>query len=133
MLVCLASYGERLASLFDTASELLLYRVNERGIEQDRRLAAPGSASQTASLLASLGADVLLCGGMSCRCRELLSQTGIRVEPWLCGGNKEVLQAFAEDRLGSMVMPGCRRCYGRGGKKPSGQRRASTDARRRDR
>ena len=102
----------RVSPVFDVASHILLVDV-DAGAErrrQDVYLDADGPRAR-ASLLADLGADVLVCGAISRQQETALS-----------GDVEEVLLAFSNGRLGhdAFLMPG--RC---------GRRRRSRVRRRR--
>ena len=122
MKVAIPHWQGRVSPVFDVASHVLLVDVDagmERG-RQDTRLDA-GVPRARASLLAGLGADVLVCGAISRQQETALSAAGVRVISYICGDVEEVLMAFTNGQLGEdgFLMPG--RC---------GQRRRSRIRRR---
>ncbi len=124
MRVCLACYGNRIATLLDTATSLHLYYEWSDGAMRDtpeqvypepnrepvihvlsstvRDLGVMGFART----LAQLNVEWLLCGGLACPDREVLSFAGIQVEPWISGRTDEVAQAWFTGRIRSFKMPG---------------------------
>jgi hypothetical protein len=65
--------------------------------------------------LTSCGVTLLICGGITGCSRRLLNRSGIETIPWIGGGVETVLHALIDDRLGSLLLPGCRnvaRCCG---------------------
>lgn len=124
MRVCLACYGNRIATLLDTATALHLYqgRIEALGREdpvEDLRefrrdpeihllpgtvhdLGMPGFART----LVQMKAGWLLCGGLACPDMEVLRFAGIGVEPWIGGTADEVVQAWFAGRVTSFKMPG---------------------------
>mgnify|MGYP006295129413 CR=1 FL=1 len=120
MLVCLACFENRLASVLENATELRLYREAEGGYQPAGHLSLPApdeidaadasgvnGADRTAAI-GACGVDVLVCGAV-CGCtRRMLERAGVTVLPWLRGEVDEVLRALAEDRLDALAMPGCR-------------------------
>ena len=123
MKVAIPHWQGRVSPVFDVASHVLLVDV-DAGMErrrQDVYLDADGPRAR-ASLLADLGADVLVCGAISRQQETALSAGGVRVIPQVCGDVEEVLLAFSNGRLShdAFLMPG--RC---------GRRRRSRVRRRR--
>lgn len=109
MLVCLACYGPRLAALLESATELRFSRGGASNGEA-LHLKAPVGELGMARLLETLrasGAELLICGGITCEEREFFAGSGIRVEAWVAGTAQEVLQAWRSGWLGSKRMPGC--------------------------
>ncbi|WP_235185464.1 NifB/NifX family molybdenum-iron cluster-binding protein [Desulfonatronum thiodismutans] len=124
MRVCLACYGNRIATLLDTATSLHLYHEQPDGTMRDtpeQMLPGPSHGPEihvlpsTVRDLGMLGfartlvqSDVhwLLCGGLACPDREILIYAGLRVEPWIGGRADEVAQAWFAGRVLSYKMPG---------------------------
>lgn len=120
MLLCLACYGDRLASLAENAECFRLYRV-DGGVPASEGSISPsgGEPAALAATLTSCGVDELICGGMTGCTRRILTQAGITVHPWIKGSPDEVLTAWREERLESLAMPGC------GGPRCGGERAGS--------
>ncbi|BBD07423.1 NifB/NifX family molybdenum-iron cluster-binding protein [Desulfovibrio ferrophilus] len=108
MLLCMACFGDRLASLAENADCFRLYRVDGGVPNQEGSINPPGRepAALTAALT-SCGVDELICGGMTGCTRRFLTQAGITVHPWIKGTLDEVLGAWASKTLDSLAMPGC--------------------------
>jgi len=109
MKVAIPHWQGRVSPVFDVASHVLLVDV-DAGMErrrQDTRLDV-GVPRARASLLAGLGADVLVCGAISRQQETALSAAGVRVIPYICGDVEEVLLAFNNGQLGEdgFLMPG---------------------------
>ena len=142
MLVCVACYGDRVATLLETASELRFYSQGAHdpqagegpapsAQEHDRTpLSAPVEQlglGALISLLEAAGAAVLVCGGLTCCALEALRNSGVHVVPWVGGEPGEVAQAWWSDNIQSVKMPGCVGCgqgqrwRRRGGKKQTGR------------
>ncbi|WP_051693891.1 NifB/NifX family molybdenum-iron cluster-binding protein [Desulfohalovibrio reitneri] len=121
MLICLACHENRLASVFENATELRLFDLAEDGhIRPAGRLPLP-SKDPTDRISATLacGARFLICGALCRRVEERLAQSGLSLRSWTCGQVDEVLRALREDKLDALAMPGrCRRnkapCDGQG-------------------
>lgn len=108
MLLCLACYGDRLASLADKADQYRLYRVEDGSTELEGGITPPErSATGLAAALSSCGVDEFVCGGITGCCRRQLESTGVSVCPWVSGSVEQVLDAWLSDSLETLSMPGC--------------------------
>jgi len=117
-IICLACYGDRLASVFDNADEFRFYKVDGEEICPAGRLSLPSKdpLDRTSAILAC-GVNTLICGAVCRRTQQQFCNAGIAVRPWVRGGVEDVLDAFVQDTLGSLAMPGCR-AVADGGAKP---------------
>ena len=124
MIVCLACYKGRLASLYDTAADFLLHKVEDGHIYPVGRLSLPQrDPTQRITAFAAHGVSFLICGGICRRDRRELEHAGIRVAPWVCGEPEAVLHALVENRLHELTMPGCRAAIGADAPCPVGRGR----------
>ncbi|MGM0424573.1 MAG: NifB/NifX family molybdenum-iron cluster-binding protein [Thermodesulfobacteriota bacterium] len=118
MKLCLAAYKNRLASLFDNCTTLLLFEEGTPGTwEQVGEIRVPeqGGDFFRARILLEHGVHVLICGAMSGCTRRMLQSSGIQVLDWTRGEIPEVLAAWQQGELSALLMPGCRRRGRRGG------------------
>lgn len=118
--VGLACCGDRLAALWDTAERVEIHTRSTSGWQYEGSgiLAGLGLNGRI-NLLRGLQVRLLVCGAMSGCTRNAVEAGGIRVQPWISGTGPEILAALAEDRLSTLLMPGCRgrgRCQRAGGK-----------------
>jgi predicted Fe-Mo cluster-binding NifX family protein len=112
MPLCLACYGDRVASLLDGATELRLYGPSG---EPAGSLALPLPVARLGlpGLLRALraaGAAQLICGGLTGCALEALARAGLEVGAWVAGEADAVVRAWADGRLDTMRMPGCGAC-----------------------
>lgn len=106
--LCLACHEGRLATLLETATELRFYSVErEQAVLREICACSGASVSQLAEMIAGRNAPALICGALTGCCRMTLERRGITVLPWIAGSVEQVLQAQAQDRLDTLVMPGC--------------------------
>ncbi len=107
-LLCLACYENRLASVFDNASELKLFRIEDNKICPAGYLSLPSKdPKDRTSAIMTCGATFLICGAI-CGCtRNDLEQAGVKVIPWIRGMVDEILEAYKQNRLEDYMMPGC--------------------------
>ncbi|MGE4299558.1 MAG: NifB/NifX family molybdenum-iron cluster-binding protein [Desulfovibrionaceae bacterium] len=117
MIVCLATYEDRLAALFDTAAAFDLFEMAPgAGITPTQRLSLP--QADTAAKIAALhaqGVEQLICGAISGGEQHAFAQAGIALTPWRCGTIAQILDALATDNLDMVAMPGCGRGLAQGG------------------
>lgn len=110
MTIAVPIMHNRVSPVLDTAARLLLVR-RHHGKELARRefVLDMLPTEALATMVAELHVDVLLCAAVSEPLLRALEARGVRVEPHICGGVDEVLQAFCAGRLGApeFRMPGC--------------------------
>lgn len=107
MIVCLAVYGDRLASLLETASSLRFFevksgRVEERGFSPFPRQ-GPGAV---VDVLFAAGAQVLICGGVDDRLAARFREAGVRLIDWVGGSVEDVVKAYADKDVARLKTPG---------------------------
>ncbi|MBI9109665.1 MAG: dinitrogenase iron-molybdenum cofactor biosynthesis protein [Maridesulfovibrio ferrireducens] len=113
--LCLACFENRLASVFDNATELKMFQLIDNKICPAGLLSLPSKdPKDRTSATLTCGATFLICGAI-CGCtRNALEQAGIKVIPWVRGTVDEILEAYRLNLLENFIMPGC---SGRLGKK----------------
>ncbi len=105
----------RIAPLFDTAETFMLI---DPGRETKSVNLNDQPLPDKCLFLQSCGVTTLLCGALSQKGRDWLSESGLAVHAFLSGDVREVLQAYLEGGQVGLVryaMPGC-------GIEPCGQR-----------
>lgn len=93
-------YGGRISNRLDCSENIMLVTV-ENGIVKERetiRLALTNSLERINTLI-ELGADVLICNGITKFYSNKLKDSNIRVIPWVCGDVEETLSRYLEDEL----------------------------------
>lgn len=111
MKLCLATYNNRLASLFDNCTCLLLFEKNKQELWEQTgeiRVSKQGGDYCRVKLLLDFGVQILICGAMSGCTRRMLQSSGIQVLDWVRGDIQEVLAAWNDRDMSALVMPGCR-------------------------
>ena len=85
---------------FGHSEQFKLYTVEAGEIVSSEIIDTNGSGhSALASLLAELGAEVLICGGIGGGAQTALAQVGIQIYGGVQGSADEAVQALAEGRL----------------------------------
>jgi predicted Fe-Mo cluster-binding NifX family protein len=106
--LCLACFEDRLASVFDNATELKMFRLIDNKICPAGLLPLPSKdPKDRTSATLTCGATYLICGAI-CGCtRNALENAGIKVVPWVRGTIDEILEACRLNMLEKFIMPGC--------------------------
>ena len=111
MLICLACYGDRLATLMESATELRFYSVEQHVLVISGSTPVPQSGVfAMMDMLAGMSIHALICGGLSGCALAALRQSGVPVVPWIGGTAEEVAAAWAEggvEAVDQLRMPGC--------------------------
>ena len=110
MIISLATYHQRLAAVFESAEYLSLFRLqDEAPVPLGQLCFRPENIAETVALLSAHNVEHLICGAM-CGCdKEQFTQANIAVTPWICGDINTVLEAFRNETITKLRMPGCRR------------------------
>jgi len=109
MRVAVPDWQGRVSPVFDVAEHVRLVDLDGRqdssGHTESLGNAAP---HERARRLAELGVDVVICGAVSWLLEALLTNSGVRVIPLVCGEVNEVVQAFRDGSLEEerFAMPG---------------------------
>ncbi len=110
MKVAVPDWEGRVSPVFDVARQVLLVDLDDEdnGVRHTESLGSLGPHDR-ARRLADLGVNVLVCGAISWPLETLLTASGIRVVPLICGNVEEVVRAFREGTLENerFAMPGC--------------------------
>jgi predicted Fe-Mo cluster-binding NifX family protein len=111
MKIAVSVWEGRVSPVFDTASRLLVLDVE--GAEEASRFEVfldEETCSRKCSRIQVLGVEILICGAISRYFQGILSSSGIRVIPWVCGAASEVVNAYMNGTLSQprYLMPGCR-------------------------
>lgn len=111
MLICLACYGDRLATLVESATELRFYSVEQHAPVFHTSAGVPvKSVFALIDMLAAQKVNVLICGGLSGCALAALQQSGVPVISWIGGTAEEVANAWAAggaEAVNQLRMPGC--------------------------
>lgn len=112
MRIAIPHWQGRISPVFDMAGSILLIDL-ENGQEQrreERKLTRIGSLARAAEFL-TLGAEVLICGGISAPLEGVLVSSGVEVIGFVCGPVEEVLAGYLNGKLAKRMfsMPGAHR------------------------
>ncbi len=130
MKIAIPLFDERISPRFDCAPSVLLITAEDHGkriMETHTVVLQDSTYIERINRLKKLGADVVICGGISTDMQDLLQAKEITVIPWVTGNARDALQLFLEGGLapGTMLCPGrrprrwrlCRQGCNRGSKK----------------
>lgn len=110
-MLALAVYEDRISSLFDNSSELLLASI-EKGqpVLHERINITAGCTAKLLEEINSAGVRILICGAISGCLQNMLESWGIEVLAWISGPVEQVLEVYSGGYLDILVMPGCPSC-----------------------
>ena len=119
MCIALATFGDKIASLFESSDQFVIFRSAPYKIDDSETIPIKNnSPNELINLLKQHDVKIIICGAISGCMRRLLDANKIQVIPWITGDVKSVIDALLFNRLNtpSFVMPGCRakRRQGRG-------------------
>ena len=103
--------NSRIAPVFDTARQIVLVEaVSLRIVKESQEIFADDLPVQKAIHLVELSVNTLVCGAISKQLQEMIVAYGTQVVPFVTGDLKEVIYAWANNRLHDrrFTMPGCR-------------------------
>jgi predicted Fe-Mo cluster-binding NifX family protein len=111
MKIAVSVWEGRVSPVFDTASRLLVLDMDGTGeASRFEVFLDEQTCSRKCSRIQVLGVDILICGAISRYFQGILTSSGIRVIPWVCGVASEVVTAYMDGTLSQprYLMPGCR-------------------------
>jgi predicted Fe-Mo cluster-binding NifX family protein len=105
----------KVSPVLDTACRLKVLEVEgEKEVDRFEIYLEEQAITRKCVKIHLLGIDILICGAISRRFYDLLTGSGINVIPWICGLEKDVLDAYMKGDLlhSGFFMPGCSRKKG---------------------
>jgi predicted Fe-Mo cluster-binding NifX family protein len=117
MKTALTIWEDRISPVFDSASKLLIARIEEGAIKEKYYVSFhPEPPYKLAERLVDMEVSVLFCGAISQRPATIIENSGIELVPFVTGPAFELLEAFArrEPVTPKFSMPGCRGNHGQG-------------------
>lgn len=117
MRVAFSIWRERIAPVFDTASDFLIAeRVEGELVKQSLCSLPEEQRGSVAKWLVAQGVEAVVCGALSCYRQADLEAQGMKIYPFIAGEIAAIQAAWLENRLASatFTMPGCGRRGGRG-------------------
>ena len=105
-------WNERIAPVFDVARNFWIVEVSDGQITgQTGRRFATDDPDERASSLVSLQVEALVCGAITRKAREAITERGVKLVSFVAGDLEQVIQAWLCNRLEKLdhSMPGCGR------------------------
>jgi predicted Fe-Mo cluster-binding NifX family protein len=98
--VAIPVFGSRVSSRLDCSESVLLLIIDDGTVlrRQETRWSHV-NALEKIRLLVHEGVEVLICGGLTETCANMLHDTGIEVIPWVRGESEEVLTRYMHGAL----------------------------------
>lgn len=117
MSLALATYENRIASLFESSDRFVIMDVASFDLEKSRSIpVGNNSPCELIKILKANNVTVLICGAISGNNHHQIEAEGIQVIAWITGDIQSVVQAYLAGNLYSptFIMPGIGRRGRRG-------------------
>lgn len=102
--IALSIFRDRISSRIDSADEVLLISLKNGTIKKREKIRIiPSSPLDKIHQIIQLNPDVLICGGLTQLCDNMLKNSEVPVIPWVKGNTEEVLNQFLNGRLSDSV------------------------------
>lgn len=93
--IAMSIFRDRISSRIDAANEVLLLSLENGTIKKRETIRIiPSSPLDKIQQIIQLNPDVLICGGVTQSCDNMLKNSEISVIPWVKGNTEEVLNQF---------------------------------------
>jgi predicted Fe-Mo cluster-binding NifX family protein len=97
-------FGNRVSSRLDCSESILFVAVDDGQIVQRHEMRwAKASVPERIHLLIDEGVRILICGGLTDMCAQLLRESSIEVIPWVRGEVEDVILRFVQGTLSPTV------------------------------
>jgi len=115
MCLALAAYENRMASLLETANQLVVVDLPPNDYKPKKIVAViDNTLPYLIQLLHRNNTTILICGAINGCMFRAIDSMGIKVIPWITGNIDDVIAAFKNNTLEQCVMPGCLKGHRRG-------------------
>lgn len=112
MILALAIFEERISAIFDNTSQLLLVSIKDNLVTKTRKINfSPLYTAEMVQKLKQEAVAVLICGAISDFMRRAVESNGTEVISWISGSVPKVLDAWLNNTMEELVMPGCCRSF----------------------
>ena len=134
MNIIFSVWNNRIASVFDTATDVVVVEVESgRIVSESERTIPDGSTLEKILRLKEFDTGIVVCGAISRVVQEQIVSYGIEVVPFISGDLRRVIDGWLKGELerDDFAMPGC--CHGRGRRAGfcNGRFQTGTDGRKR--
>ena len=112
MYVCLAAYGDHIASLLETSDRLILMNPKNFSESDVRTIHLDnGSYDEIIKILHENNVDTLICGAVAACIHDLFVAQNINVIPWITGNISDIIDVLRRNRMltSDFQMPGRRK------------------------
>ena len=93
--IALSVYGNRISSRLDVAEKMMIVSADDNTVKKKQSLLLQESNPiKKINTIIELKPDVLICGGLTEICAQMLEHSNIVVISWVQGSSEEVLQAY---------------------------------------
>lgn len=100
MNICLAAYGNRIASLLETSDRLILIQAPDFDKADVRTIPLySGAYNEILKILQDNGVNTLICGAITACVHDLLKAQNIDIVPWITGNVSDIIEALRQNRM----------------------------------
>ena len=115
MCLAIAAYENRMASLLETANQLVVVDLPPIDSKPKKIVAVIDNAlPYLVQLLHRNNVTILICGAINGCMFRAIESMGIKVIPWITGNIDDIIAAYKNNTLEQCVMPGCLKGHRRG-------------------
>lgn len=98
--ICLAAYGNRIASLLETSDRLILVKLPKVSDSNLRTIPlSSGNYNEILKILQENGVDTLICGAIAGCVYDLFAAQNVHVIPWITGNVSEIIEALQQNKI----------------------------------
>jgi hypothetical protein len=98
--IAISIFHERVASRLDSAENLLLVTTNDKEIlSRELVLLREEDPIKKIEKIVQLRPDVLICGGLTKICERKLSNSNVKVFPWIQGSTEYILSLCLKNKF----------------------------------
>ncbi len=98
--IALSVFGDRISPRLDVAEKLLIVKVENNSIKtKELRLLDSMDTLKKLDAIVRLNPDILICGGITELCKKKLSNSKIKVIPWVQGYTEDILKRYLDGLL----------------------------------
>jgi predicted Fe-Mo cluster-binding NifX family protein len=108
--IAIPLFGDRISPRFDVAPTIGVFNIEKRKITDTKEISCEGwSDMERVMKLKKLGVNTVICGGIPNTLRDILSNNGIEVFPWVVGDTLDTLKKFMRGQIQTKIPQGKKR------------------------
>ena len=98
--IALSVFRNKISSRLDVAEKMMIVSADDSNVKKKQIIQMQGSNPiNKINTIIELKPDVLICGGLTKICEQMLKHNNIVVIPWMQGNSEEILQEYLDGLL----------------------------------